>query len=261
MKNNLLAFLIFIANFLQAQIKQKDYYPVYINYPDYTVKATLVSQNKKISIDRDLIYYWYSSNKIQETMGGVDGKILHGLYSSFYLNGNLKEKGNFRTGLKNGEWITWYESGKIKEINTWKKGIRSTTCIYNPGGELVSKTSYRNGKQSGYQFLYKDGAVYEKKKYRKGIEIIPKVKEKKENKGNDSEKESSFKKKYNETVNKIKTHISELKEKRKEKKNKESEKKQSSPAPPKKTEKDKNTFSLKKKEGTEKQTRNKVSAK
>jgi hypothetical protein len=273
-KKTLFVFLVLVCQLLCAQIKQKEYYPVYVNYPDHSVKASIVSQNKKISIDRNLTYYWYSSNKIQETMGGVDGKMLHGLYSSFYLNGNLKEKGNFKSGLKNGQWTTWYENGKIKEIIIWKKGIRSnTTFNYNMDGELLSTTQYRKGKPNGYQLLYKNGVVYEKKKYRKGIEIIPVVKEKKEKHNKRSENTSRFSEKFKIISANLKERLSEFKIKRDNKKStegkedktrkqtKKAKEEKALPDSPKKTTKDKNAFSLKKKDSTEKQNQTKVSGK
>lgn len=255
-------------------MKQKEYYPVYINYPDYTVKASIVSQNKKINIDRSITYFWYSSNKIQETMGGVDGKMLHGLYSSFYLNGNLKEKGIFKAGVKNGEWTTWYENGKIKEIITWKKGMRSKTALYyNDEGELASSAGYKKGKLNGYQLLYKNGVVQEKKKYKNGNEVIAKVKTKKEKeKEEEEEKENTasekkahyFSEKYKIITAKIKSGISKLKtnkskENKRNEEGKEKKKKNSPPETPNKTQQNKDTLSLKKKGTSEKRTQTKNS--
>lgn len=253
-------------------MKQKEYYPVYINYPDYTVKASIVSQNRKINIDRSITYFWYSSNKIQETMGGVDGKMLHGLYSSFYLNGNLKEKGIFKTGVKNGEWTTWYENGKIKEIITWKKGMRSKIALYyNDEGELASSAGYKNGKLNGYQLHYKNGVVLEKKKYKNGNEVIAKIKTKKEKeKDNDvSEKKTYFSEKYKIITAKIKSRITNLKtnkskenkseENKRNEEGKEKKKKNSPPETPNKTQQNKEALSLKKKGTLEKRTQTKNS--
>ncbi len=270
MKNILSAIFILLYHLVPAQIKQKEYQPVYVNYPDYTVKTTVIAQNKKVNVDRALTYYWYSANKIQETMGGIEGKALHGLYSAFYLNGNLKEKGVFKTGVKNGEWTTWYENGKIKEIITWKKGIRSKSSFnYNSEGAIVSSSEYKNGKLNGYLVQYKNGAVLEKKKYKDGIEVIIKVKEKKEKKEKKSknpEKKSSFSEKYKIIKAKITNQFSDLKSKKK-KETKEIElnevKKEKNKHPEilKKTEKDKNTLTLKKKETTEKKKQNKTTGK
>lgn len=156
-------------------MKQKESYTVYVNYPDYTIKTDISSKGKRINVREELTYYWYASNKIMETTGGYDGKILNGPYTSFYVTGNLKEKGTFRNGIKNGEWITWYETGKMKEINVWRRGVKSNTSkSFGINGDIISETKYKNGKLNGYQTTYGSGKIIAKKKYKNGIEVIKK---------------------------------------------------------------------------------------
>jgi hypothetical protein len=154
-------------------MKQKKSSTVYLNYPDYSIKTGIFPGSKKICPKENLTYYWYASNKIMETKGGYDGKILNGSYTSFFLSNNLKEKGSFKNGLKNGAWITWYENGKIKEIITWKKGLKSGCNKNNEkNGNLVSEAVYKNDKLNGCQTIYADGKITSKKKYSNGIEIV-----------------------------------------------------------------------------------------
>lgn len=175
---------------ISAQMKQKESYTVYVNYPDYTIKTDISSKVKRINVREELTYYWYASNKIMETTGGYDGKILNGSYTSFYVTGNLKEKGTFRNGIKNGEWITWYETGKMKEINAWRRGIKSSTSkSFDINGDLISDAKYKNGKLNGYQTTYISGKVITKRKYKNGVEVIKK--EEKLDKGLTSEKPSN----------------------------------------------------------------------
>ncbi len=156
-------------------MKQKDSYTVYVNYPDYTIKADLSAKVKRIYVREGVTYYWYASNKIMETTGGYDGKILNGSYTSFYVTGNLREKGTFKNGIKNGEWITWYETGKMKEVNAWRRGIKSSTSkSFDINGDLILETKYRNGKLNGYQTTYGNGKAITKKKYKNGIEVVKK---------------------------------------------------------------------------------------
>lgn len=165
--------ILLITNFSFAQMKQKEISTVYLNYPDYTIKTDILSAKKKIATKENLTYYWFASNKVMETKGGYDGKILSGSYTSFYLSSNLKEKGSFKNGLKNGEWITWYENGKINEIITWRKGIKAGRYKNNDNnGNLISEACYKNDKLNGYQMKYKDGKITEKRKYKNGVEII-----------------------------------------------------------------------------------------
>jgi len=99
---NLFYLLLVLTNTMFAQYKPKETYTVYINYPDYSIRANVSNTDKKVEAKETLTYSWYASNKMLQTKGGYEGKILDGPYISFYLSGNLKEKGTFKMGLKNG---------------------------------------------------------------------------------------------------------------------------------------------------------------
>lgn len=70
-----------------------------------------------------LYYFWYDANLIHSTQGGYSGKLLNGEYAEYYLNKNLKEKGSFKKGLKDGDWRIWNEDGTLAQRATWKKGM------------------------------------------------------------------------------------------------------------------------------------------
>src|SRR3954463_14354625 len=83
-----------------AQDRQKGSYTVYLNNATGSIKAEVVFENKKVKAKEELTYSWYASNKIFETRGGYDGRMLDGPYTSYYLSDNLKEKGVFKNGVK-----------------------------------------------------------------------------------------------------------------------------------------------------------------
>lgn len=171
--NVLFLLLLVCANATFAQMKQKDTYVVYINYPDYTIKTSVSNATKKINVKESLTYFWYSSNKIIQTKGDYDGKLVDGPYTSFYLSSSLKEKGNFKKGVKDGKWISWYENGKINEIINWSRGRRSGEYKKFDANELVSVTAYyKNDKLNGIQTIYTNGEIDKKIKYRNGKEVI-----------------------------------------------------------------------------------------
>ncbi len=174
---HLLFLLVFISGNLPGQVKNKEVYTVYVNYPDHTVKMNVLNSVKKIDVKETLTYYWYSSNRIMETQGGYDGKMLNGLYTSFYLSGNLKEKGMFKKGLKDGEWTAWYENGKIREIINWNKGIKNGLLkTFDDKGNLISESFYKNGKLNGTFTSYENGKAKNKIRYKNGNEIPEKLK-------------------------------------------------------------------------------------
>jgi antitoxin component YwqK of YwqJK toxin-antitoxin module len=87
-------------------------YTVYLNYPAYSVRASVLHHNGKVKPREGYTYFWFGSNAIHETQGGFDGKLLHGEYKAFFLDNQLKEWGSFSNGLKTGEWKYWHTNGK-----------------------------------------------------------------------------------------------------------------------------------------------------
>lgn len=160
-----------------SKLKQ---FNITVNFDDYTVKTQMLSQNKKIDVDNDRVYLWYASQKIMETKGGYDGKLIHGTYRAFYLNNQLKEQGEIRYGLRHKEWKYWYPDGKLKEIINWKKGMKNGSYyLYNDYGQLMAKSNFKNDKLNGKFYTYgPNGKILEKKRYKKGEEILSKVKAK-----------------------------------------------------------------------------------
>lgn len=189
LKNNLLISffllfnLIYFNSFSQKYIEpdQLKQFNITVNYDDYTVKTQMLSQNKIIGVNNDLVYMWYSSQKIIETKGGYEGKLIHGKYTSFYLSNQLKEQGQIKYGLKTKEWKYWYSDGKLREVINWKNGKKNGKYfLYNDYGQLMAKSNFKDDKLNGKFYTYgQNGAIAEKKKYKNGVEIIPEVKVKK----------------------------------------------------------------------------------
>jgi hypothetical protein len=174
-------FVIFSALLLNlsalAQNRQRGSYTVYLNNPSGSIKAEVVFENKPLKAKEELTYSWYASNKIMETRGGYDGRMLDGAYTSYYLSDNLKEQGVYKNGLKDEEWKAWFENGKLKEISNWDDGVKSGVYKkFDSRGNLVTQSYYRNGKLNGYEILYEGEKIISKKKYKRGEEIIPKAK-------------------------------------------------------------------------------------
>jgi antitoxin component YwqK of YwqJK toxin-antitoxin module len=48
-----------------------------------------------------------------------------GLWTYFYLNGQMKEEGHYRKDIKNGMWIEWYPDGEIMWKGEWVHGNRT----------------------------------------------------------------------------------------------------------------------------------------
>ncbi|MGL5890720.1 MAG: hypothetical protein ACRC3B_12585, partial [Bacteroidia bacterium] len=96
--------LLMLFPVITAYSRDKDFqdktYTVYLNFPAYSVRASVLHSNGKAKPREGYTYYWFASNSIQQTENGFDGKLLHGEYKAFYLNNALKESGEFSNGLK-----------------------------------------------------------------------------------------------------------------------------------------------------------------
>ena len=119
------AFLSCSVVFSQNPEKPKKTFTASISKRDTTIKADVLSDKSDFSPEENLTYCWFSSNRILETKGGYDGRLLHGSFTSFYGNKNLRQKGKFTKGLKKGKWINWYSDGSINEVSHWKKGMKN----------------------------------------------------------------------------------------------------------------------------------------
>lgn len=75
-------------------------------------------------IKNDRYYYWYMRNIIHSTQGGYSGQLLNGHYLAFYPDKNLKEEGDFKTGLKDGVWKTWNRKGDLTSVTNWDEGVQ-----------------------------------------------------------------------------------------------------------------------------------------
>lgn len=104
-------------------------------------------------------YAWYGKGQISYTQGDYSGRLLHGPYESFYAtNKQLKEKGRYEFGLKDGKWMLWAADGQLLETQQWYRGLKNgKTVLYDSLGNAKQKLKYRNG------------VVVEKKKHQKSL--------------------------------------------------------------------------------------------
>jgi antitoxin component YwqK of YwqJK toxin-antitoxin module len=124
MKRIIVILLFFTSGSAYAQkLSDYGYDKVRIVETDKIIEAEIIPVNSGLGIKNDRFYYWYDNNSIHTSQGGYSGKLLNGLYETYYLSHNLKEQGTFKKGLKDGVWKSWNPDGTLnKEIN-WKNGV------------------------------------------------------------------------------------------------------------------------------------------
>lgn len=144
-----------------------------INYPAYSVKASVCANCKRVNPYSDRMYHWISYNDLKVTQGGYEGRLLHGKYVVFYLNDQLKEKGTFKSGLKNGLWISWYNNGVMQTNEHWKNGRKHGNFKeFYSDGSLRRSYRYRRNKLHGKMTSYEEGKQVDVERYRRGKPVI-----------------------------------------------------------------------------------------
>lgn len=76
-------------------------------------------------------YYWLKGTDLIITTGGWSGRLLHGPFISYYDNGQLKNQGELKHGLKSGEWREWDRSGNLIRITSFKNGLLHGYSSFN----------------------------------------------------------------------------------------------------------------------------------
>jgi len=162
-------------NVVRAQ-KSQDNWNIYqyahtINYADHKVVFHLgVAADKNAKAEPDKTYTWHSANQLHNTQGGYAGKLLQGQYKDFYPNGELKESGLYRDGLKIGLWKFWREGGQLESDYSFSSGtLNGPFHKFDSDGKLLVEGRFDGGLVSGKQISYfsKDSTTVEY--YKKGI--------------------------------------------------------------------------------------------
>lgn len=71
-------------------------------------------------------------------------------YTSFYQNGKVKSKGNFKNDIPEGLWYYYYESGLVKSYGKLNGTIKyGGWKYYYENGNISTEGSYKEGKKEG----------------------------------------------------------------------------------------------------------------
>jgi len=155
----------------KREIFELESYRHTLNFTDHKlVFQALPSNGVTLSAVANNKYYWFTGREVRATQGGYSGKLLHGLYTDYYLNQSLKEQGTFNLGLKEGTWKAWTEEGVlISEVHYRAGHAEGKFMLYDQQGKLREIGNYRNGKVHGAirKYLSPDSVVTEK--YRHGV--------------------------------------------------------------------------------------------
>lgn len=105
------------------QVANNDDNQVHIVDSTQEITADILPYKSEPKIKNDRYYFWYLNNIIHSTQGGYSGQLLNGHYLAFYPDKNLKEEGDFKKGLKDGEWKAWNPKGDLTSVANWNEGL------------------------------------------------------------------------------------------------------------------------------------------
>lgn len=88
-------------------------------------------------------------------------KELHGPYKSYYLNGNIKSKGNYNNNLPDGYWEYFYENNNLKSAGVLKDNqMNGKWKYYFENGNINMEGEMKDGVRMGeWKFYYESGGL------------------------------------------------------------------------------------------------------
>ena len=94
----------------------------------------------------------------------------HGLYISWYRDGQNYRKATFRNGKKNGLFTEWYRDGQKESEATYKDDKEHGLFMqWYPNGSKKSKATYKDGLQYGsHTEWYENGQKKREQTYKNG---------------------------------------------------------------------------------------------
>lgn len=141
---------------------------------DKNFRYEFYTSAKVVKSKKDKEYFWFKGGMIHAAQSGIAGELLHDKFVKFYHSNQLAEQGQFKFGLKNGQWKSWYENGNLSSVSQWKAGFKNGEfVVFGNDGAIVEKGNYKNNLKTGKWINYekKDTLLYSK-----GQILTPKVK-------------------------------------------------------------------------------------
>ena len=97
---------------------------------------------------------YFSSGLLKSSVKFKDNQ-KHGEYVSYWENGKISSSGYFDNGKMDSLWNFWDQSGNIEGISRWKGDLKhgKWTAFYN-SGQIQKESIFHKGKLEGFQFEY-----------------------------------------------------------------------------------------------------------
>jgi antitoxin component YwqK of YwqJK toxin-antitoxin module len=133
-------------------------------------KFIFPNTNKPYTGNLDVINNDWGVDAVEINRDYVDG-LLHGDEKSYYQSGKLKSLGSFKHGILDGIVTGYYEDGTIQVRAIYNNGIKQGRVIhYYPNGTKQVETFYTDDKFDGVRSTwFENGKLMELIPYSKGL--------------------------------------------------------------------------------------------
>lgn len=120
--------------------------------------ALFVSAKSQISLGDNGLYYDKDQNPFS------------GQYKEYYDNGQVKQDMNLVNGKIDGKVTLWYRTGTVKETRMFKTGLRDGLWVsFNEQEKKTGEASYRDDQKDGpWKIWDENGVLRYEMYYRKG---------------------------------------------------------------------------------------------
>ena len=123
----------------------------------------------KVNGEKEGIETSFYNSGIVESITEYKEGLYDGKYESYFKNGKIKRKGIGLEGKNSGVWNTYYSDGKLHEKNNYDKGeLTGANLEYAANNILLNEFKYRKGELIGYTFFNKKGKVIKEAKKKGG---------------------------------------------------------------------------------------------
>ena len=106
--------------------------------------------------------------------GQYKGGQPHGEWRGSYEDGSKKVRGRFGAGgLQEGEWTTWWPTGRRREVGSYKGGLAiGLWQLWYPNGELFETMEHADGEAHGpWNIHWDNGQVADAMMFERGRQI------------------------------------------------------------------------------------------
>lgn len=127
---------------------------------------------------------YFRKNKLTVEVNFKNG-YTEGAYVEYYPSGDIKEKGQYVKGQKNGTWETLKSDGVIKLTEVFENGGLTKKITYYTDGKVDSERNFKNGKENGAFIQYTfEGELKSNKNYVNGKQVGKQIQHYSSNAGN-----------------------------------------------------------------------------